>query len=143
MRAKPSTAILIAIGALALLAAQSQAAHRSSKPVPYRGKTDQSRPIRFATSKTRITLIRFKVKMLCRDGSLLFGDASEFQASALRANGAFADTQHGTTDTVAFKGRLKGGGLKGTLRVKDRLKSGVRCDSGPVSFTAKRVGGRS
>ena len=139
MKAKLSTAFLISISAFALLAAQSPA--QSQKPVPYRGKSDQSRPIQFSTSQNQITLIRFKVKMLCRDGSLLSGDASDFEASALRANGAFADVQHGNTDTVAFKGRVKGNQLKGTLRVKDRLKSGVRCDSGPVSFTAKRAGG--
>ena len=133
MKAKLSTALLIALSTFALLAAQSQAAL-------YRGKSDQARPIQFSTSKSQITLIRFKVKMLCRDGSLLFGDASDFQASALRPNGAFADTQYGNTDTVAFKGKVKGSQVKGTLRVKDRLQSGIRCDSGPVSFSAKQKG---
>jgi hypothetical protein len=139
MKTKLTTALLIAMGAIALLATQAPA--QSARPALYRGKSNQGRPIQFSTSQNQITLIRFKVKMLCRDGSLLFGDASDFEASALRANGAFADVQYGNTDTVSFKGRLKGGKLKGTLRVKDRLKSGVRCDSQPVSFTAKRAGG--
>lgn len=139
MRAKLATALLIAISASALLAAQSPG--QSAKPALYRGKSSQARPIQISTSQNQITLVRFKVKMLCRDGSLLFGDASDFQASALRANGAFADVQYGNTDTVSFKGKVKKNQVKGILRVKDKLKSGVRCDSQPVSFTAKLVGG--
>jgi len=126
----------VALSALVLLPAQSQAG--SAKPNVYRGKTSQGKPIQFSASKTLITPIRFKVKMLCRDGSLLFGDVSDFEASALRANGSFSDTQRGNTDMVVFEGRVKGNQIKGTLRVKDRLPSGVRCDSQPISFTAKR-----
>lgn len=142
MRARLITTLLIAIGAIAPFPTQTQAAHRPAKPALYRGKSAQGRPIQIATSPGQITLVRFKVKMLCRDGSLLFGDASDFQASALRANGAFADTQYGASDVVGFKGRVKGKKISGTLRVKDRLQSGVRCDSQPVSFTAKRAGGK-
>ncbi len=135
-----STALLIACSALALIATQSQAARHQARPATYRGESSQGKAIQITASKSQLTLVRFKVRMLCRDGSLLFGDASDFQASPLKANGAFSDTQYGTTDTVAYKGRLKGERITGTLRVKDRLRSGVRCDSGPVSFTAQRVG---
>jgi uncharacterized protein YdeI (BOF family) len=139
MKAKLSVALLIAMSASALLAAQSQAAHRSAKPAVYRGKTSQGKAIQIASSPKQIAPIRFKVKMLCRDGSLLFGDATDFEATPLSASGSFSDTQYGNTDTVIWKGKVKKNQVKGTLRVKDRLQSGVRCDSGPISFTAKRA----
>lgn len=142
MKARLTKSLLSALCAAALFAPQLQAAQHAERPAVYRGKSSQGKPIQIAASKTQLTLIRFKVRMLCRDGSLLFADTSDFEPSALKANGSFSDTQHGNTDTVAFKGRLKGEKVSGTLRVKDRLKSGVRCDSQPIGFTAKRVGGK-
>lgn len=136
MRAKLPSLVL---ACLVLCAVLSPCAFAAKSSV-YRGKTSQGKQIQIAASQSQITPIRFKVRMLCRDGSLLFGDASDFEPTPLGASGAFADTQYGTTDTVIWKGRLKGNRVKGTLRVKDRLKSGVRCDSGPVSFTAKQKG---
>jgi hypothetical protein len=121
----------------ALLFSTQAIAQKSSA---YRGKTSQGKQIQIASSQSQIAPIRFKVKMLCRDGSLLFGDASDFEATVLSASGRFSDTQYGMTDTVAWSGRLKGRTISGTLRVKDRLQSGVRCDSGPVSFSAKQTG---
>ena len=109
----------------------------AQKSRAYRGKTSQGKAIQIASSPGMIAPIRFKVKMLCRDGSLLFGDASDFEATALSASGHFSDTQYGTTDTVNWTGKLLGAKISGTLRVIDRLQSGVRCDSGTVHFTAK------
>lgn len=106
----------------------------------YRGKTSQGKQIRIAASPNQIVPIRFKVKMLCRDGSFLFGDASDFEATSLSASGRFSDAQYGTTDRVDWAGRISGKKISGALRVKDRLQSGVGCDSGPVHFVAKRTG---
>jgi hypothetical protein len=137
MRARLPTALLVAMSVFALLCVPGAFGAKQSV---YRGKTSQGKQIQIAASANQIAPIRFKVRMLCRDGSLLFGDASDFKATPLSASGAFADTQYGTTDTVIWKGRVKGNRVRGTLRVKDRLKSGVRCDSGPLRFSAKQRG---
>ncbi len=137
MRARLSSLALVCLLATALFCVPGAFGAKSGV---YRGKTSQGKQIQIAASQNQITPIRFKVKMLCRDGSLLFGDASDFQASALKANGSFSDTQYGNTDTVSWSGRLSGKQISGTLRVKGRLKSGVRCDSGVVSFSAKQAG---
>ena len=143
MRARIGFVVLAAAVACVLLfaAAQAPAAHRhGSSHTAYRGKTSQRYGIQISVTPGRITLIRFKAKLLCRDGSYLFGDASDFEATRLKRGGRFADTQYGKTDVVSWRGRLSSRKVKGTLRVKDRLKSGVRCDSQPVRFTARRVG---
>jgi hypothetical protein len=137
MRRWLSSPILVCLLVCALLCSAQAIAQ---KQAVYRGKTSQKRAIQIASSPGKIAPIRFKVKMLCRDGSLLFGDASDFEPTPLSASGRFSDTQYGTTDTVAWKGQVKGHTLSGTLRVKDRLKSGVRCDSGPVRFSAELKG---
>jgi hypothetical protein len=111
---------------------------RNQGHTPYKGKTAQKRPIQISVSQGSLTLIRFKVKLLCRDGSLLFADASDFEATPLSASGRFSDTQRGKSDVVSWTGRLAKGKIKGNLRVKDRLASGVRCDSQAVGFEAKR-----
>ena len=131
-----------ALLAAAIGAPAADAAHRHGGRAVYRGKTSRGARIQASTAPGRITLIRFKVRMLCRDGSLLYGDASDFEATRLKRDGRFADTQYGKTDAVSWKGRVRGRKITGTLRVKDRLTNGVRCDSGPVRFAAKRVGGR-
>lgn len=106
----------------------------------YRGKTSQKRSIQISASPSRITLIRFKVKLLCRDGSLLFGDASDFEPTPLNPGGHFANAQYGKTDVISWKGRIGKGRITGVLRVKDRLANGVRCDSQSVRFVANQMG---
>lgn len=138
MRAGLLASSLVCLLACALLFSAEASAQ---KHATYRGKTSQGKQIQIGASPSQITPIRFKVRMLCRDGSLLFGDASDFEATHLSASGRFSDTQYGTTDTVTWSGGLSSKTITGTLRVKDRLKSGVRCDSGPVHFNAKRAGG--
>jgi hypothetical protein len=118
------------------LVSASNATPRHQKHATYKGKTAQKRPIQLSVSEHQITLIRFKVKMLCRDGSLLFGDASDFEATPLTPSGRFSDTQRGKSDIVAWRGHLAKGRVIGSLRVKDRLASGVRCDSQAVRFEA-------
>jgi hypothetical protein len=135
--------LLISLCLTALLGAAltpSQGSASRSRHHVYRGKTAQKRKIQLASTLAKITPIRFKVKLLCRDGSLLYGDLSDFEASPLKRNGRFSDTQYGPTDSVSWHGRIKGPEVSGSLRVKDRLESGVRCDSGLVAFSARRVG---
>lgn len=105
----------------------------------YRGKTSQKLKIQLSSAPGQISLVRFKVNLLCRDGSLLHADLSDFEASPFNG-GRFSDSQHGPTDSVSWHGRLKASRASGSLRVKDRLKSGVRCDSGLVRFSVRRVG---
>jgi hypothetical protein len=127
---------VVAFFCAALPPAPGQAAARRAI---YHGETAQKRNLRLRITPGAITLIRFDVKMLCRDGSLLYGDASGFETTRLKRSGRFADVQYGSTDVVSWKGRVRGHRVTGTVRVEDRLKIGVRCDSGPVRFAAKRA----
>ena len=102
----------------------------------YRGKTSQKQKIQLSSGPGQIIPIRFKVKLICRDGSLLHADLSDFQASPLERSGRFSDVQRGPTDAVSWRGRLRDHKVSGSMRVKDRLPSGVRCDSGRVRFSA-------
>ena len=141
MRRRLVALFLAALLACASVAPISEAAHRhGSRHIAYRGKTAQGNRIQISVSPGRITLIRFKAKLLCRDGSYLFGDASDFEATRLKRGGRFSDVQYGKTDVVSWRGRVSSKKVTGTLRVKDKLASGVRCDSRPVRFAAKRAG---
>ena len=106
----------------------------------YKGKTGQKFKIAIAPAgRHRIKLLRFKIRLRCRDGSLLYDDLSDFDPARLRADGRFADFQKGPTDEVIFRGRARGPKVKGRLRVRDKLKNGVPCDSGTVQFATSRV----
>jgi hypothetical protein len=115
------------------------ASARSARHV-YRGKTSQKLAIQLSIAPAKIELIRFKATLLCRDGSLLHADLSDFEASPLKRGGRFSDTQSGPTDTVSWHGRMRAGKVTGSVRVTDRLEGGVRCDSGAVGFSARRAG---
>lgn len=108
----------------------------------YSGKTAQGFNIRARTTgaENRIFLIRVKVKLRCHDGSLLYDDLSDFEASSVRPNGLFADVQFGPTDEVHWRGRIKSDRIRGSLRVKDKVAGGVQCDSGTVGFAARLMG---
>jgi hypothetical protein len=101
------------------------------------GKTDQGYSLHFTLDGNQVDLIRVKVKLRCRNGGLLYDDLSDFEPAALRPNGRFNDLQFGSTDEVHWRGSLKGAKARGSIRVKDKLKSGVRCDSGNVGFVAR------
>lgn len=104
------------------------------------GKTAQGYPVHLGADQRQISLIRIKVKLRCRNGGLLFDDLSDFESAALRRNGRFNDIQHGTTDEVHWRGGFNGAKVSGSIRVEDRLKDGVRCDSGNVRFSARQRG---
>lgn len=122
-----------------LLAANSVTAGAAPKRV-FKGSTAQDRSIRVAVQKRSIQIKRFKIELNCRDGSILVLDESGFLRTKVRGNGKFRDVQYGRTDTVYIRGTKRGKSLRGRLRVKDKLKSGVRCNSKWVRFTAKPRG---
>jgi len=105
----------------------------------FSGKTAQGYPLRLAADQHHAQLIRVKVKLRCRDGGLLYDDLSDFEAADLR-NGRFDDLQRGSGDEVHWRGSFNGDTARGSIRVKDKLKNGVRCDSGTVGFTVRRAG---
>jgi hypothetical protein len=50
--------------------------------------------------------------------------------------GAFRDVQFGRTDTVRFRGRITRKAISGRVRVIDKPRKGVRCQSRWVKFRA-------
>jgi hypothetical protein len=129
---------LLVVAVLFLAAAVSPAAATGGA---YRGKTAQGFHLRVRLDgrRDRIFLVRVKVKLRCRDGGLLYDDLSDFEASRLKADGRFADMQIGPSDEVRWWGRVHGNRVRGSLRVKDKVAGGVRCDSGTVRFGVRRT----
>ena len=136
MRLKLWTGALLAC---ALLAANGVIAGAAPKRV-FKGSTAQDRGIRVAVAPRSIQIKRFKIELRCKDGSLLILDESGFLRTPVRRNGRFRDVQHGRSDTVFIRGEMRGKAVHGRLRVKDRLKNGVRCGSRWVRFTARPRG---
>jgi hypothetical protein len=130
-----AVALALAVLCVALSGVLAAAAGGTSR---YTGKTSQGYPIHVTADRQHAELIRVKVKLRCRDGGLLFDDLSDFEPADLRPNGRFDDLQFGRTDEVHWQGRLNGPRVRGSIRVKDRLKNGVRCDSGNVRFAVRK-----
>jgi len=103
----------------------------------FTGKTKQGYDLHFSLDRNQVDLIRVKVKLRCRNGGLLYDDLSDFEPAALSPSGRFDDLQLGSTDEVHWRGVVNGARARGSIRVKDKLKSGVRCDSGNVGFVAR------
>jgi hypothetical protein len=104
----------------------------------YVGKTKQHRSIRLQANAKQVRMQSFTIELHCRDGSSLVDQESGFEPSALRG-GKFSDTQYGSTDTVKFKGKVRGSKITGTLKVKDKVGK-VKCVSPTVKFTARARG---
>lgn len=107
---------------------------------PMKGRTGQHYWISLRDHGRAIEIMRFSIKLACRDGSTLVDEESGFQRTPLGRGGSFRDDQLGATDEVLFGGRLRGHVARGRVRVKDHLGNGVRCDSHWVRFLA-RAGG--
>jgi hypothetical protein len=106
----------------------------------FKGRTAQKFKISIAPAgRHRIKLLRFKIRLRCRDGSLLYDDLSDFEPARVRGDGRFGDFQKGPSDEVIFRGRVGKGKITGRLRVRDKLKNGVPCDSGTVGFATRQV----
>jgi hypothetical protein len=102
----------------------------------FEGKTSQHRKLRVKVWGSRIKLVGFAIKLHCRGGYTLIDMESGFEPSVLHG-GKFNETQYGHTDTVKFRGRVKGRHLTGTVKVKDRLGK-YRCASPTVKFNLHR-----
>ena len=138
MRARLSLIALVALLACASLASLSEAAHRHGSPHSlYRGKTAQKYRIYAVSSPGRITLLRFKAKMLCRDGSYLFGVASDFEATPMRKRRALHRHPVRQDRRRLLEGTPRQGQAHGHPAGQRPAPSGVRCDSGPVRFVAR------
>lgn len=105
------------------------------KETKYVGKTKQHRTIRLKANAKHVRMQSFAIELKCRDGSILVDQESGFEPSALKG-GKFNDTQYGSTDTVTYKGKVKGKKITGTLKVRDKVGK-VKCSSPTVKFTAK------
>ncbi len=102
----------------------------------FKGRTGQKRVVRLKTEKHALRIVRFNIRLSCRDGSILIDEESGFVRTPIH-RGRFRDVQVGSTDTVMIRGKAKGRAVRGRLRVKDRLGRGVRCDSRWVKFSAR------
>lgn len=107
---------------------------------PMRGRTGQHYRVTLRARGQTIEIIRFTIKLACRDGSTLIDEESGFQRISLRRGNRFLGDQFGSTDEVLIGGRLRGHTAHGSVRVTDRLGNGVRCDSHWVRFQARAKG---
>jgi hypothetical protein len=120
--------------------------YRIHGPAHYIGTTKQNKGIRFTVSATggRITGLRSAVRFSCRGG----GRPSATGFSPLRQgprdaitfrNGTFrarrSATVHGVRSSFEITGSVAGGTFSGKLRLRGSAQ-GVRCDSGPVKWSA-------
>jgi hypothetical protein len=118
---------LLAVG----IAAPADGAKRNT----LKGKTKQGFRIKMAVTNGSVKLLHFKIDLKCRDGSVLQVTESGFLKTPVR-KGKFRDVQYGSTDTVYLRGKVRGKRASGRLRVKDKLGSGVRCQSKWIKFNA-------
>ena len=125
--------LILTCSAMAVSAAFALAA--TGGQTKYVGKTKQHRKIHLAASSTHLRLQSFSIELHCRDGSVLVDQESGFEPTAIRG-GKFDDKQFGSTDTVVYKGKVRGAKVTGTVKVRDRLGK-VRCSSPTVKFTAR------
>jgi hypothetical protein len=107
----------------------------SNGETKYVGKTKQHRNIRLKANDQHLRLQSFSIELHCRDGSVLVDQESGFEPTAIRG-GKFNDKQFGSTDTIIYKGKVRGAKVTGTVKVRDRLGK-VRCSSPTVKFTAR------
>jgi hypothetical protein len=123
------------IAAMSALSLGVAAAEPAGKRGSLRGRTAQGRQIRFALRRGSVEIKRFTVQLRCRGGDVLIDEESGFQPTPVKPDGRVHDDQVGSTDEVWLRGHLRGGRLKGTVRVTDRV-AGAKCDSRWVRFTA-------
>jgi hypothetical protein len=126
----------VALLACALASVNGAAAAEAATKRVYKGKTAQKRSIRIDVRRGSIKVLHFKARLACRDGSVLIVDESGFLRTPVRG-GRFRDLQVGRTDEVSIRGIVRRGVVRGRLRVKDKLNSGVRCRSRWIAFSAR------
>lgn len=134
MHLKRLVVVLLACGLVAAMSAPASAGSRTT----HSGKTAQQRAIKLAVKGRSLRLLRFKIELNCRDGSELILTELGFLWTPIKRNGRFRDVQVGKTDEVSMRGRVARRSTRGSIRVTDKLNSGVRCKSGWVKFVARR-----
>lgn len=136
MRIRTILSMAMACALVTVNATQGPAAAAGAERMTMKGRTGQRYLIALRAHGRAVEIMRFTIKLSCRDGSVLIDEESGFQRTPVRRGGSFHDDQFGSTDEVLFGGRLRGRAARGRVRVKDRLGSGVRCDSHWVRFLA-------
>jgi hypothetical protein len=131
--------ILVLVLACGLVSANGAIA-AGEVPRIFEGETGQRMNVRLEVGADSVEMLRFRARLTCRDGSFLTVDESGFLPTPARF-GHFRDIQIGRTDEVLFRGRVSRRGVRGRLRVRDRLASGVRCGSPWIGFTARPARG--
>jgi hypothetical protein len=130
--------VLGALLACLVVVGGATAADRAGARV-FAGETGQRMKVRLDVGSETIQMLWFRARLTCRDGSFLTVDESGFVPTPVRF-GHFRDVQVGRTDEVFFRGRVSRRFVRGRLRVRDRLASGVRCGSPWIGFIARRGG---
>jgi len=128
--------VLACMMVAALATAPTEASTKAAKTTLLRGRTGQQHRVKLRLSAHSLQLIRFDIELRCRDASTLIDEESGFARTPFHRNGSFSEVQTGSTDTVMIRGHVRGRGVKGRLRVKDRVGK-TRCDSHWVQFKAK------
>lgn len=132
MLKKAMLAATCAIGCAALAIDTVGAA---PQPGPLKGRTGQGRSIRAQLKPDSARIKSFTIEARCRDGSWLIIEEGGFLPTPLGKGGRIHDYQHGNTDKVWIRGRLRGRQLRGRIRVTDTWGK-VKCNSGWVRFHA-------
>ena len=123
--------------ACGLIATQATAWAAPAEARMLSGKTGQNYRIVIKVDGRGLKIKRFNAKLRCRNGTLLILRESGFLRTPARRGGRFKDVQYGKTDTVRFRGRLRGRqSVRGQLRVSDKTKRGPRCTTPWIPFRA-------
>lgn len=135
MRMGAVVGVALACALATLGAGEAVAGSAARKPV--KGRTSQRYRIVLRARERTVEIMRFTIKLSCRDGSTLVDEESGFQRTPVKPGGGFRDDQRGSTDEVWIRGRFRGRRAQGRVRVSDKIASGVRCDSHWIRFVAR------
>jgi hypothetical protein len=119
-----------------LLATSAVASAESADARKFTGRTSQRYRIVMDVKGRSVKFLRFDIRVSCRRAPNLILAESGFLRTRVRNRGMFRDTQFGRTDTVRFRGRMTRKAVRGRIRVIDKPRKGVRCQSRWVKFRA-------
>ena len=118
-----------------LFATSAVASADSADARKFTGRTAQRYRIVMDVKGRSVKFLRFDIKVSCRRAPNMILAESGFLRTPVR-RGAFRDVQFGRTDTVRFRGRVTRKAVSGRVRVIDKPRKGVRCQSRWVKFRA-------
>jgi len=118
-----------------LLATSAVASAESADARKFTGRTAQRYRIVMDVKGRSVKFLRFDIRVSCRRAPNMILAESGFLRTPVR-RGAFRDVQFGRTDTVRFRGRVTRKAVSGRVRVIDKPRKGVRCQSRWVKFRA-------